>query len=351
MNAPDTMPSRRPAWLVVLPVAVLLLLGLAWSGAWFYASGRAQGEIEAWVAREATQGRYWSCGTSRFGGFPFRFELICDQPAVAFSGTSQWKADALRAHAVAQVWDPQHIIAEFQGPAELVEVATGRKLAADWSLLQVSGVGANGRLERTSIAADNYNLTQDGASLFAARHLEIHVRHHPGDTGSTLDLAAGVKGATGYRAPGSAGTPVDGELQAMASAVPEFRSMPPDERLRLWQAAGGRLKLVLGKLSSGNGVVQASGDFGLDARGRPIGEASVAVVGADALLSTLAASGLTPSGLSGLAPMLMAAGTPTEIDGRRAAAFPFEFRDGRVFLGMLPLGKIGSLYAAQPPAP
>ncbi len=134
-------PAKRRRWLIALPAVALLLAAAGWSVAWFYAAGRAQTEIDAWIAREATEGRNWSCASRELGGFPFRFELICAEPTVSFAGAGQWSARMGRAHAVAQVWNPSHIIAEFQAPATLTEATSGRQVVANWSLLQVSGVG------------------------------------------------------------------------------------------------------------------------------------------------------------------------------------------------------------------
>jgi hypothetical protein len=343
MSLTETARPSRP-WKMALPLGLLVLAALGWSGAWFYASYRAQHEIEAWIAREATQGRTWSCGERTFGGFPFRFELMCTEPTVTFAGTDGWKASAQRAHAVAQVWDPGHIIAEFQGPGVITQAATGRQLQGAWSLLQVSGVGSSGRVERMSLAVDNYALTEGGTALFAARHGEIHVRHHPGDDNPTLDLAAGVLGATGTRGTGIGKAPVDAELDATITDVPQFRSMPMEDRLRGWQAAGGRAKLLLAKATAGAAVLTASGDVGLDADGRPDGALTVNVAGAEALLKGLAASDLMPPVLAGVGSIVGMAGTPTEVDGRKASAFNVRFRDGRVFLGPLPLGRIAPLW-------
>ncbi len=354
MTDTASLPPRRPLWLVILPVGLMLIAAAGWTALWFYAAARAQTEIEAWIATEAGQGRQWSCAERRFAGFPFRFELICTEPKLVFTvpanaaagvaaGTS-WTATARRAHAVAQVWDPQHVIAEFESPSSLVEAASGRRLDATWSLLQTSAVGVNGRLERVSIAVNDYALGESGAALFAARHFELHVRHHPGDDGPTLDIAAGMDGGTGPASVAEKHPPVDGELQATITAVPEFRSMPPAERLRLWQQAGGRLKLVLAKLTAGDSVLMSTGEVGLDDRGRPNGQAQLTIAGSDKLLSALSTSGLLPPVVAGLAPMLLSAGQPTEVDGRKGSSFPFTFRDGKVSMGFIPLGKIGSLY-------
>ena len=47
---------RRRSWLIALPLAIFVLLALAWTGFWFYAAQRADAEIVRWRAREAQQG-------------------------------------------------------------------------------------------------------------------------------------------------------------------------------------------------------------------------------------------------------------------------------------------------------
>ena len=338
------LPRKRRPWLVALPFAALVLAGVAWTGAWFYASARAEKEIDTWIAAEATKGRVWACANRTLGGFPFRFELMCDQPSVIFTGAGQWSWTAARAHAVAQVWNPQHIIAEFQGPARLAEATTGRQIEANWTLLQVSGVGSNGQLERVSVSSNDYTLAESGTTVFAAKHAEFHARHHPGAAGNTLDIASGVKGASGL-APGMpAGAPVDGELQVTISQVPEFRTMPVEERVALWQAAGGRVNVEVAKLSAGGGAMSTTGEIGLDPQRRLDGMLNLSLVNAPALINALTTAGLMPAMAANIAPLLTATGMTATVGGANASSFPFVFRGGRVALGILPLGKIGPLF-------
>lgn len=349
MSFPDApleaeLPRKRRPWLVVLPFALLVLAGLAWTGGWFYASSRAEQEIDSWIAAEGAKGRVWACADRKLGGFPFRFELMCDQPSVTFTGAGQWSWTAVRAHAVAQVWNPRHIIAEFQGPARLAEATSGRQIEANWSLLQISGVGSRGEIERTSVSANDYTLAESGTTVFAAKHVEFHGRHHPGATGNTLDVAMGVKGASGLATGAPAGAPVDGELQVMISQVPEFRTMPVEERVALWQAAGGRVTVEVAKLSAGGGSMSANGEIGLDPQRRLDGMLNLSLVNAPALLNALSTAGLMPVAAANVAPLLMAAGMPSGGGAASASSFPFVFRGGRVALGILPLGKIGPLF-------
>jgi len=334
--------GRAPRrWLIVAPVALMLLLAIGWTGLWFYAADRASQEIDNWIAAEAAQGRTWSCADRQLGGFPFRFELICEQPSLVLAGPGQWKATAARAHAVAQVWNPGHIIAEFAGPAELTEATTGRSVSAQWSLLQVSAVGTSSRPERMSLMAEDFALSVEGKQISSAREAVLHVRHHPGADEGTLDIATGVKGARGMLAGTGQGPEVDGELQASVTAVPDFRPMVPEERIRLWQEAGGRVKLQVARLSAANGVLNASGEFGLDAELRLDGTLDVAMTQAPALMSALSAAGLMPGLMVNLAPAMTAFGSPTTLDGAPASGFRFTFTNGRAMLGMIPLGRIG----------
>lgn len=358
--SPAAPPARRRPWLIALPTVLVVLAGLGWSAAWYYASGRASAEIDAWIAREAAEGRNWNCASRELGGFPFRFELICTEPTVTFAGPGDWSARMTRAHAVAQVWNPNHIIAEFEGPAVLKEAGTGREVTARWSLLQVSGVGSEGRAERVSIAANDYSLAENGTTVFSARHTELHVRHHPGEAAGTLDIAFGFKGASGMMlgaavtpAPvNAAATPVpavpastiDGEVEATVTGVPPMRAMPAAQRLALWQQAGGRIDLQVAKVTGGGGALTASGDIGLDAQRRPDGQLNLSLVKAQPLFTALVAAGLMPDFAANLAPALLVAGLPTTVDGQKASSFPFVFRDGRVALGVLPIGKIGPLF-------
>ncbi|MBB3770901.1 hypothetical protein FHS55_001496 [Angulomicrobium tetraedrale] len=338
-------PRRARRWLIALPVGLIILAALGWTGAWFYAASRATGEIDAWMAQEASKGRTWSCTDRQFGGFPFRFELICTAPTVTFAGegVGKWEASATRAHAVAQVWNPGHIIAEFEAPGRLSDIGTGQDLTANWSLLQVSAVGTRARAERMSLSANDYVLSAGGTSLFAAKHAELHVRHTPNADDGTLDIAAGVKGASGATS-GAGAPPLDGDIEATVTQVPEFRAMSPAERLRLWQAAGGRVNLLEARVSAGGGALAATGQIGLDALNRPDGKIDLQLANAPALMNALAANGLMPGFIASLAPVMMAVGMPGTLDGAPAASFPFVFRNGRVALGMLPLGKVGPLY-------
>jgi len=71
---------------MALPLAAMVALCIAWSGFWFFAASRADTAIAGWRAREAQGGRVQSCSSQSLGGFPFRIEVQCADPAVEFRG-------------------------------------------------------------------------------------------------------------------------------------------------------------------------------------------------------------------------------------------------------------------------
>lgn len=335
---------KRPVLMIAL-LSGIVLGGLGWTAAWFYASARATQEIDGWMAAEAAKGRNWTCQEREFGGFPFRFELICTAPTLTFTGPTSGTVRAARAHAVAQVWNPRHIIAEFDGPAVISTPSYAHEIEVRWSLLQVSGVGRPNRLDRLSIAARDYTLVTAGTTVFGARVAEWHMRHTPGADAGTLDIAAGVKGATGVVTGAAAAAPIDGELEATVTQVPGWQqAQAPMARLEAWRGAGGQVKLLEARLSGGGGALNATGTVALDGQRRPEGALDVTVVNAPALMGALSAAGLAPEFLVSLSPALSMVGAPATLDGAPAVSFPFTFREGRVGLGLLPLGKIGPVY-------
>src|SRR5262249_56516573 len=104
VNTQHDSPKSRP-WLIVVPTAILVLLGMVWSAFWYWSTTAAEATMTAWRAREAEAGRVYGCATTNFGGYPFRIEVDCAQPSVDDRAT----ALSIRARnlaAGAPGWDP-----------------------------------------------------------------------------------------------------------------------------------------------------------------------------------------------------------------------------------------------------
>ncbi len=394
MNKHDGSPKSR-SWLIAVPTAILVLLGIIWSGFWYWATNRAEATMTAWRAHEAEAGRNYGCATTNFGGYPFRIEVDCAAPSVDDSKT----ALSIRAQnlaAVAQVWDPTLVIGEITAPLTVGPLGGAPAAVMNWKLAQASLRGMPGAPERLSIVIDKPTLTAapSGAPLAVAEHMEMHGRFaaesapgHP-----ALDLALDLKSAT---APGLA--PMLATFGPLASAgadlsvtgvlhgVSDLTLKPLAQQLREIQAAHGRLDITSARLQQGDLIAAATGAIGLTPRGTLTGDLKLTVVNFAQLLPLLGvdrmiAQAVSPEAINRIAPALdrlmpglggvlrtagpsanggangnsaaasaaagaaMLGGQQTEFEGRRAVTLALHFDDGAAFIGPIKLGQVPPLY-------
>lgn len=354
MTAAEPLPPRRKPWIVIVPLALLVTLAVLWSGLWFYAANRAEREIDAWIGREAQLGRVWSCADRSLAGFPFRFELRCRAPSLQTRGGDAFRFTAVSAQAVAQVWAPNHIVAEFNGPARVEDLVTGEAYAANWQQLQMSGVGdLSGQPQRLSVQALEPRLERAGTAGTAARpvvsaHLfEFHARRSPASDGKPdgVDYAAGLKGGESalLTALGVAG-PVDMTLQGTVTASADLRPMPVTQRLRAWAAAGGVAKLDRFVITSPKVAISASGAVALDPQGQLNGKLDLAFAGIADLVQGLDKAGVIPRDVAPIVSALAMVGKPTQVEGRKGALFALGFDAGALKLAGFPVGYVPPLF-------
>ncbi len=398
MNTHDGFPNSRP-WLIAVPTAILVLLGIIWSGFWYWSTNAAETTMTAWRAREADAGRIYTCATTGFGGYPFRIEVNCAEPSVDDRRT----ALSIRAHdltAVAQIWDPTLVIGEITPPLTVGPLGGAPASTMDWTLAQASLRGTPGAPERLSIVVDNPRVAAapSGGLLGAAEHTELHGRFAAGSTPGhpALDLAFDARKATapalaaamGTFAPlATAGT--DLSVVAVLHGVSDVRLKPVEQQLREIQAADGRLDITNARLQQGDLIIDATGALGLTPRGTLSGDVKLTVVnlarlvpllGIDRMVSQAVpqeainryaptldkllpglgsvlknrdsaggaspggASGSAGSGLSAAAGAAMLGGRQAELDGQRAVTLTLHFDDGIAFLGPLKVGQVPPLF-------
>jgi hypothetical protein len=111
----EQKPAARP-WRMLLPLAVVLALALAWSSYWAFAFRTARTEIAAQRQAWAVEGRQLACAAESWGGYPFRIEFTCERPALVMPGAG---LRAARLRAVAMAYDPWHVLLLVDGPTQL----------------------------------------------------------------------------------------------------------------------------------------------------------------------------------------------------------------------------------------
>ena len=134
--------------------ACCLLLAIGWTGFWFYASSQVGAQFERWRTREAQSGRVYDCGKLDVGGYPFRFEVRCKDASVdLISQTANrkfGKGQLSEILAVAQIYNPRLLIAEFDGPLTVTEQGEQQSLIVNWSKARSSVFGLPVSPERIS---------------------------------------------------------------------------------------------------------------------------------------------------------------------------------------------------------
>lgn len=354
MTETPASPRRRRPWIVAVPLLVLLTLALGWSVLWFLAAGRARGEIDAWIAREAQFGRVWACKDRSLEGFPFRFEILCTDPVLTTRGNGDpLRFTAAKAHVVAQVWAPNHIVAEFASPAKMEDLATGQVFGLTWKLFQMSGVGTiDGVPQRLSIAVDEPAVQmapgEAARTILTAKHLETHVRRTPAASTGTpdgVDFAFSlVEGLNPDLAEEGVAGPLNVTLQGSLSAADNLQPMPLPDRIRAWAAANGTFKVDTFSLTTPKVALTANGALGVDPVGRLFGAVSIGFSGVDAFVKNLARNGVIAPETASIIGAVALAGKQGDVAGRRGTTFNVTLKEGAVMLGKVPVVIIPPLF-------
>lgn len=328
------------------PFALLALVAIGWTIAWFVIREQTRTGIDDWVTAEAAEGRRWSCADRAFGGYPFRIELRCSSLAV---DRPDVHASLGRLVVVSQVYRPGHVIAEVSGPLRIE--AGPVRVEGGWRLLRASVVASEGALDRLSLVAEDPAVTVDnpGAPSFQvrSRRFEAHLRPEPGQPG-TFDLAIRSEGAV---IPGLddlvGGTePADIAASLDVSQAADLPARPLWSELERWRLAGGRVELSSLTMAKGPRRAEAKGRIGIDELHRPSGQLAISATGLGGLLGRLT----TGSGLGGaLLGAILGVPEPNPRaggDGALKPLPPLRLEGGRLFVGPLPIPgvRIPALY-------
>ena len=139
---PAAAPPRRRLWPVVLPICVVIVLAGVWCTLWYYAAGIADRTMSGWIAREATAGRVYTCGSQTISGFPFRIEADCAAAGATISSTQPpFAVSAKDVSVAAQVYRPTTLVGDLTGPLTVAEPGQPPSFVANWSLARASVSG------------------------------------------------------------------------------------------------------------------------------------------------------------------------------------------------------------------
>ena len=338
--------SRHRRYLV-LTLLVLLLAG-GWIGLWYYAAGHGEAAVEGWRAREAKAGRDYVCGKQTVGGFPFRFELVCDRAAATFRSVEPpLELKTARILVAAQIYQPNLLIAEYTGPLTIGARGRAPQMTLKWSLAQSSVRGTPAAPERVSIAVEAPVLEGESPAgvMMRARRVEIHGRLAEGSVASrpAIEIALRAEQLSVPAAGPLAVVPIAADISGTLRGLRDYSPKSWSARFREMQANGGRIEITRARLEQGQTLALGSGTLSINANGRLDGQINMAVAGVEGFINALGAATQQRTGL-GFTLGLGLLGGNAQVEGRRAIALPLRIGDGTVYFGPLKVGEIPPLF-------
>ena len=394
---PDMTPAprRRPLWRLFIMPALLVVAAAAWSAFWFYAASQVGVRADAWAAQEAQSGRVYACGKREVAGFPFRFEVRCDDASVSLVSQSAgahvpFAARLSEIMVIAQIYQPQLLIAEFKAPATLGDRGQPPSMKVNWTLGQSSVVGLPGVPQRASIVFDNPSIDRINGPvstpLARAGRTELHGRLAEGSpkNNPVIEAALKIAGGSVQDVHPVLSATFDVDVEARLTGLKDLSPKPWPERFRELQAAGGHVDILRSRVQQGDLLSVAAGTLRLNEQGRLEGELQMTVAGIEKVIPLLGIEKMLEEGVpqapldrvapgvksqdlnnlfgaldkaipglgkvvkqnanAGVTAGINALGKEAELDGKKARAFPLRFVDGAVFLGPIKVGQVPPLF-------
>ena len=336
---PDTRSTetRHSRFWLYAPFVLLLFVAIAWSVAWFVIRNRTSDALDAMLANEARAGRQWACADRSVGGFPFRIEVIC--PSLTLQ-RGEVSASFGRVEAVAQVYQPRHVITEVSGPLRVTDGTM--TVDGTWRLLETSVRSSPAGFERISLVAEEPKLKITGAApseiALASQGLEAHLRPNPARAQAEGAYDAAFS-ALQARLPGldafiGSAEPTDIQIDLTATQAQGFRGRPVVAEVERWRAASGKLEVLRLAATKGERRIDAKGELS-PRRGAPSGRADSSRSGRARYADQQAdrrtrSAAISSSALLGQSPRPKAAGTD---QSNLPPLPPLRLDNGRVLLG------------------
>ncbi|WP_372423960.1 DUF2125 domain-containing protein [Salinarimonas chemoclinalis] len=357
MTTPDRpertrLPRRGSRVWLFTPFVLLALVVVAWSAAWFVIRDRVADELDARLAEQAALGRAWTCADRGIGGFPFRIEISCSR--LALDTDVGLALELGPARALAQVYQPRHVIVNLAGP--LSARSPQGAIEAEWTLLEASVRNLGRGTEQLAFVVDGPRARVAAAALPApvaarAERAELYLRPSPGATRREGPIDAVLR-ATALEAPGLADVlpavaagPTDIEAQMRLHAPAALARAGGDPRAagRAWREAGGRVEIGVVSLETAAAALRITGEFALDALDRPEGRIEASGRG----LGPIAQAALGGRGdfMTDAIVAALGGGSPAPVaPGEEAPPLvplpPLRITEGRVFVGPIPVPRM-----------
>ena len=260
---------------IIVLGAVVLLVIVLWSGAWFWAAGQAAAYVKTLETADGVTTPRVTCESFGIGGFPFGFDLTCTAATITLNDTTV-TVSGLKASAL--VYRPTFVLVFAQSPVTIADAFTGSQRRLDFTDAEASARLDGWRIGRVSLVVNApvwNDVVLEDRLIARADRLEAHLIDVPARHDAKAGLAALAEYAEidGLIAPGleivSGKTTFEGEITNLPDDV---RTYGDADLLKRWQTAGGKFALTGFKDDDVDSRFDVAGTLGLDAQGRIEGQ-------------------------------------------------------------------------------
>lgn len=335
-----------PRRLSILALLALLLAGAAVSAYWHWSAARLAERIAAWTVQQRAEGYRIDYRGPELGGFPFALSARLEALSVESPRGWRWSTPALEGRA--WLWDPLVILLDLDRAHRVSWPSTPRaplEIEARRATARLF-LDGGGRLSRGLLEGEGLRL-DEGERDLAVERLEAAAgpyRPASGDGPPGIDLALELSSVT---LPDGTDLPFGRDLAHLAVAATlrgPISGDTPAQVLRRWRDGSGRVDFARLDLRWGALDVKAEGDLSLDEASRPKGLFNTRSRNPEALVDRLLDLGLIERRQAAAVNLGLLA-LPRQADGEGAARvlLPVVLRDGIIFLGPAPVGRLAPL--------
>ena len=324
MTVAQRQPSRKALY---LPFVLLLVVGLVWTGVWFWMRAEMRQRMDAGADELRAAGYTVSWQDRTFGGYPFRLDT--NLKGFRIGEPSGWAVEAPSIRSEAFVYSLNHWVA-VAPEGVVLHRPVGGPLSIKGKALRASLRDLGGHPPRVAVEGVDLVFTPiNGGQPFLLRsagRLDLHLRPGPQDQGAVLfrvdNAQANLPGLLARVADDEA---VGMNLELILSKISAMQGDDWRTMAQRWSQAGGTATVRTASLTVGGAVLAANGGaLSVGPSGRVEGGLNVVLAKAGEALSDMS-GGMIPPGAS-------FGGATLTFDG------------GRTMLGPLPIAPAPRVY-------
>ena len=315
---------------------ILFLLIAGWSGGWFFVADKMAVVIDDTKTRLADRGQTITCTDQEIGGFPFRLNLNCSQTGYDNARTGiTLKAGALRS--AAQAYQPNQVVAELDGPANII-LPDGRSFDTQWKSMRTSAKVGLGGPDRFSVSGQELSVDVLGRADESLDMSQFQLHGRKVDENS-VDLSSTMREVVSR-----------GDLwpQFSLNTTIRFDDIYSDLVRQPNLVRIGREKGLRGNITnlvyelSGGGSVTATGPIEVDRDGILTAQLSINAKDLPKLIEAL--NKVVPGKEKEFSQAQSAAQFLSKATADGSITIPISVKQGRVAIGIIPIGEVPKLY-------